>query len=119
MLLRIAFVCLCQILLALSLPVGHENANVPLIPPRAGPGRPIIEGRTETSIKLRWLPPPGPKATLYNLVMNKVSLYSGPNNVFEATSLIPGKCYAFQVTDCVLSPFFLHAPYFILGRGLH
>jgi hypothetical protein len=66
-----------------------------------GPAVPRVVSRTDTSVKLSWAAPPGAVPVLYNLLMNRVSVYSGPNTYFEETGLEPEKCYTFQVAAYV------------------
>ena len=84
-----------------SLPIIASNVDdigaIHLFRSDAGPNSLEIISRTEDSVKLKWTPTPGTHPIMYNLLMDRVSVYSGPKTYFEETGLQPERCYTFQV----------------------
>ena len=75
--------------------------DLPVFPPEEGPVSLRITRRDSTSITLAWDPPPGKLPTLYNLLMDRVSVYSGSQKSYSQTGLTAEKCYVFQVAAYV------------------
>ena len=75
--------------------------DLPVFPPEQGPASLRITRRTPTSVTLAWEAPEGTLPTLYNLLMDRVSVYSGPNTYFTQTGINSERCYVFQVSAYV------------------
>ena len=74
---------------------------VPIFRSDDGPATLEIISRTEDAVKLKWSPPTGTHPVMYNLLMDRVSVYSGTKTYFEETGLQPERCYTFQVSAFV------------------
>ena len=61
--------------------------DLPVFPPEEGPVSLRITRRDSTSITLAWDAPPGKLPTLYNLLMDRVSVYSGSQKVIHKLGL--------------------------------
>eukprot|EP00505_MAST-04D_sp_SCG-Rhode-Island_P002724 Stramenopile-MAST_4_protein_2724 len=77
------------------------NEDLPVYPPEEGPSMVRVSSRTPTSMTLVWDPPAGTLPTLYNLLMDRVSIYSGAARTYTQTGLTAEKCFVFQVAAYV------------------
>jgi hypothetical protein len=75
----------------------EDVGTVPQYHSDQGPSAITIVSRTEDAVKLKWSAPPNTQPVMYNLLMNRVSIYSGPKTYFEEVGLSPEHCYTFQV----------------------
>tara|TARA_B100000795_G_scaffold267541_1_gene252567 strand:- start:1352 stop:2344 length:993 start_codon:yes stop_codon:yes gene_type:complete len=87
---------------SISLPSNiNDEGLTPIFHSDQGPQSLEIISRTEDSVKLKWSPPPNTHPVMYNLLMDRVSVYSGPKTFFEENGLQPEKCYTFQIAAYV------------------
>eukprot|EP00750_Incisomonas_marina_P021706 INCI4640.1.p1 GENE.INCI4640.1~~INCI4640.1.p1 ORF type:complete len:957 (-),score=141.99 INCI4640.1:134-3004(-) len=72
---------------------GHGSGLVPL----ADAPVPGVRSKTSHSVTLQWSDMAGKDHLIWNLLMNRVSVFSGVEHSYEQTGLAPASCYSFQL----------------------
>ncbi len=75
----------------LSLRFSHAEV------PAADAPTPTLASKTSTTVRLSWAGIPGKNHLIWNLLMNRVSVYSGVEHGYEQAGLAPASCYTFQL----------------------
>jgi hypothetical protein len=92
---------------------------VPIYHSDAGPEAIEIISRTEDAVKMKWSAPANTQPVMYNLFMNRVSIYSGPKTYFEEVGLGPARCYTFQVAAYISGRWTKFSPALRVASMLH